>query len=45
MANAEGASEHFRVFCRTAAYDVICGQIPGAGQVPQPPVRVPMNLD
>ena len=23
MASAEGASENFRVFCRTAAYDVI----------------------
>ena len=29
--SAGGASKNFIVFCRTAAYDVICFQIPGEG--------------
>ena len=33
IASAEGASENFRVFCRTAAYDVIFSNSRG-GQVP-----------
>ena len=42
-ASAEGASDNFRVFCRTAAYDVIFsnsreGQVP-----PLPPLRAPMH--
>ena len=35
-ASAVGASENFRVFCRTAAYDVIF-QIPGGGKCPPLP--------
>ena len=43
MASAEGASENFKVFCRTAAYDVIFFQIPGGGAVPPlTPLRAPM---
>ena len=37
MASAEGASENFKVFCRTAAYDVIFFQIPGGGSAPLDP--------
>ena len=35
-ASAEGASKNFRVFCRTAAYDVIFSNSRGGGQVPSP---------
>ena len=43
MASAEGASKNFKVFCRTAAYDVISFQIPGGGAVPPlTPLRAPM---
>ena len=43
MASAEGASENFKVFCRTAAYDVIVFQIPRGGAVPPlTPLRAPM---
>ena len=33
---AEGANETFRVFCKTAAYDVIFFKLQGWGQVPSP---------
>ena len=39
--SAEGASENFRVFRKTAAYDVIF-QIPGGASAP--PLRAPMVL-
>ena len=43
VASTEGASENFRVFCRTTAYDVIFFQIPGGGKCPgAPPLRAPM---
>ena len=43
MASAKGASENFKVFCRTAAYDVIFFQIPrGGGSAPLTPLRAPM---
>ena len=40
----EGASENFRVFCRTAAYDVIfffSNSRGGGGQVPPPLAPAP----
>ena len=37
IASAEVASENFRVFCRTAAYDVIFSNSRGWGQVPPLP--------
>ena len=37
MASAEGGSEKFRVFCRTAAYDVLFSNSRGEGEVPPLP--------
>ena len=34
IASAEGASENFRAFCRTAAYDVIFFKFQGGGEAP-----------
>ena len=41
IATAEGASENFKVFCRTAAYDVIFSNSRG-GKCPLAPLRAPM---
>ena len=41
MASAEGASQKFRVFCRTAAYDFFKFQ--GGGKCPLAPLRAPMS--
>ena len=42
-ASAVGASENFRVFCRTAAYDVIFSNSRGGASAPPcPPLRAPM---
>ena len=36
MVSAEGASENFRVFCRTAKYDVIFSNSRGRASAPPP---------
>ena len=45
IASTKGASENFRVFCRTAEYDVIFSNSRGGGQVPPcPPLRAHMDM-